>query len=91
MRMKLDRKLCILLHGLDKLRSLVRNEKTCHILDTDGISTHLFDLLSHISPVLKCISITECIRKSYLSLTSTLDLLDLVCCINSSLKVTDII
>ena len=42
-------------------------------------------------PILKSIGITECIRKSYLRLSSSFLLLDLICSINCSLKVSDII
>ena len=89
--MKLDRKLCALLQGLNKFSSLVRNKEARHILDTDRVSTHLLYLLSHVSPVLKSISITQCIGKCYLGLTAAFLLFNLICSINSSLKVTDII
>ena len=86
--MQLDRKLRILLKGLDELCCLIGNEQSCHILDTDGICTELFDLTCCLLPVLKCISITKCIGKSYLSMSSAFLSFNLVGCINCSLKVS---
>ena len=89
--MKLDRKLGILFKSLNKFSSLIGNKKTGHILDTDGICTHLFDLLCHVCPILKSISIAKRIRKCDLRFTAAFLNFDLVCGINRCLKVSDIV
>ena len=89
--MQLDRKLCRRLHGFDELLSLVWNQESCHVLDTDRISTHLLDVLCHLHPVFKCICITQCVRQSDLRLTAPLSLLDSICCIHSALQIPKII
>ena len=45
--MQLDRDLNCFFQCCYQLSCLVRKQKTCHILDTDGVCTHLLDLFCH--------------------------------------------
>ncbi len=65
---------------------LVRKKKTCHILDADGIGTHLFNSFGNVNPVIQCIGITQCVGKSHLCMAAFL-----VGCLYSGLKVSQIV
>ena len=84
--MKIDRDLNSLFESLNKLCSFVWNKKSCHIFDTDGICTHIFDTFCKICPVIKCVSITKCVSHCNLCMCFLL-----VCCFYSCLKVTKVI
>ena len=84
--MDLDWQLGTSLQSLYQSGSLIRNQQTSHILDTQGISTHLLDLTSGLFPVIQSISIAQSIRQSDLCMT-----LFLVSCLYSSLQVTQVI
>ena len=86
MCMKLDRKLRCFLQSSYQLCCLIRKQKTCHIFDTDGICTHLFNLFRHGSPVIQGISISQRIGKRYLRMSFFF-----ICCFYSSLKIAKII
>ena len=76
MCMQVDRNLYRLFQCLYKLCSLCRNKQTSHIFDTDRTCSHILNSLRCLYPVIQCISITKCIRKSYLRLCFFL-----ICCI----------
>ena len=86
MSMKLYGKLGIGLHGRYQIICGLRQEKSGHILYTYGICAKVFDILGYLLPVIKCISITKCIRQSDLCMSAFL-LGGLNCC----LKVSQII
>ena len=69
--MELNGKLGSALHGGNQLGCPVRNQQSCHILDTDGICSHLFDLFRHIGPIFQRICIAQGIRKRNLRMSST--------------------
>ncbi len=70
--MKLNRKIGTGLKSSNQLGCLVRNQKTGHILDTNGICTQLLDTLCRLLPVLESISIAKGIGKSNLRMTAFL-------------------
>jgi len=84
--MKIDWDLYSLFQGLNKLSSLVRNKKSCHIFDTDGICTHILDTFCKVCPVIQCVSISKCVSHCNLCMCFFL-----VCCLYSCLKVTKVI
>ena len=84
--MQLNRDVDILFQCGDQLCCLIRKQQTSHILDTDGVRTHILDTLCQIYPVFQCICITQCIGHRYLCMT-----LLLVCSGYCSLKVAHII
>ena len=91
MRMQLNRKLCILLHGLDQFGSLVRHQQACHILDTDGIRSHLLNLLGRRCPVLQGIGISQGVGQRDLRMSPALLLLHPVGGIDRFLQVAQVI
>ncbi|GFI30392.1 hypothetical protein IMSAGC013_01782 [Lachnospiraceae bacterium] len=72
--------------GFHQFFCLIRGQKTCHILDTDGICPHLFNLLRHLCPIFQCISVSQCIGKSNLCMTFFF-----VGCGNCSLQIAQVI
>ena len=84
--MQLNRKRASCLQCGDKLGCLVRNQKACHILDTDGIRTHLLNLLCGLLPILEGICITQCVGKCNLCVAAFL-----LGCVNRSLKVAEVV
>ena len=67
--MQLDRQLGRTLHGADQFGCFIRKQQTCHILDTDGICTHIFDFFCDIGPVIQSVCIAKRIGKGYLSVS----------------------
>ena len=86
MGMKINRNTYCFFQCFDKLCCLVRKKESCHILDTDRISSHFLNTFGNSCPVFQCICISKGIGKSYLSMN-----LFLVCCLNCSLKITKIV
>ena len=86
MCVKLDREVYCLLESSDQLCSLVGQEQTCHVLDTDGIGTHIFNSLCNVYPVVHCVGISQCVGKSHLCVR-----LLLVCRFDRSLQVAQIV
>ena len=86
MSMQLDRDLNGLFQCSNQLGCFVRKEKSCHIFDTDRICSHFFDLFCHRGPILKCISISQCIGKCDLSMSALF-----VGCLYCGLQVTKVI
>ncbi len=89
--MQLDRKLCIFFHGLDQLGSLIRHQQTCHILDTDGICTHLLNFFGSACPIFQRIGITQRIGQCNLSMASAFLLFHSVGGVYGLLQVAQII
>ena len=86
MRVKLNRKLCGLLERADQTVCLLRNEKTGHILDTDGIRPHLLNLFRHVHPVLQRICVAQRIGQGNLCMP-----LFPVACRHRGLKIAQIV
>ena len=86
MCVELYRNINSFLNCLNERNCTVRCKKSSHILDTDGISTLSFALLSIVSIVFICKYITNCERHCYLSMSAFL-----LSCVDSSLKVSDIV
>ena len=86
MRMHLDRQRRTCLQSGDQLSSSLRDKKTGHILDADRISAHIFDFFGHCLPIIKRISIAQCIGKSDLSFSALL-----LGCLYACLKVSEVI
>ena len=61
MGVKLNGKVRGLLKSRHQLRCLVGKQQAGHILDADGIRSHLFDLLCHGGPVFQGIGVSQCI------------------------------
>ena len=61
MGMKVDGKAGSFLKSLNQFRCLIGSQKTCHILNAEGIRTHLLDLAGNVLPVLKGIGIPKSI------------------------------
>ena len=55
-----------------QLGGLVRQQQTGHILDTDGVSAHLLNLLGHAGPVLQGVSVSQGVGQRHLSVSSLL-------------------
>ena len=51
---------------------LIRKQKSCHILDTDGVCSHLLDTLCHGYPVIQGVSIAQGVGKRDLNVTAFL-------------------
>ena len=86
MRMQLDRDLNGLFQCFHKISCGIRKEQACHILDTDGVCTHLLDLFCGLGPVVQSVSITQSVGQGYLCM-SVLFVGSLYC----SLQVTEIV
>ena len=84
--MKFNRDVNNFLQRTYQLISLIRNKKSCHILDTERICSHIFHALRHIGPVIQCVRITQCIGQSNLCMSFLL-----VGCSNCGLKIAKII
>ena len=84
--MQLNRDLNGLFQCLNQLRSLVRKQQACHILDTDGVCTHLLDVLRHGGPILQCIRVAQGVGQRYLCM-AVLFVGSLYCC----LQVTQVV
>ena len=69
MRMQLDRDLNGLFQCFHKISCGIRKEQACHILDTDGVCTHLLDLFCGLGPVVQSVSITQSVGQSYLCMS----------------------
>ena len=63
MRMQIDRKGGSLFQRGNQIICLERTKKSGHILDADGVSTHLLDLACNVLPVLQSIRIAQCINQ----------------------------
>ena len=59
MGMELNRDMNSLFQGLHKLCCLIGQQKAGHVLDTDGICSHLFNLFCNIGPVFQGIGIAQ--------------------------------
>ena len=68
--MQVDRDLNIGLEHAYHLGSSCRNHEACHVLDTDGVSTHVLDPQSEVLPVLRCIRLADRICHSYLCMSA---------------------
>ena len=86
MRVKINRKLRALLKSGNKLISGKRTKQTGHILDADGVSTHLFDLACDVLPIFHRISIAEGIDQSDLCMCS-----GFLGCLDSGLHIAQIV
>ena len=84
--MKLNRDLNCFFQCSYQLGSSIRKQKTCHILDTDGICTHALDLFCCLCPVIQCVGISQRVGQCNLCMTFFL-----VCCLNCCFKVSQII
>ncbi len=91
MGVQLDGQLGILLHGCNQLGSLIGNQQSRHILDTDGIGTHLLDLFRHIRPILQRIGIAQSVGQSNLCMAPALLLLHPVGGVNRLLQIGQIV
>ena len=91
MGVELDGKFGAALHGLDELGSLVRHQQTCHVLDTDGVRTHLLDSLSRLSPVLQRIGVTQGVGQCHLRMAPAFLLLHPVGGIYSLLQIAQVV
>ena len=69
-----------------QLGCVIRKQKACHILDTDGICTHILDSLCHILPVIQCISVAQRVGKRYLRMSFFL-----ICSLNGCLQIAQIV
>ena len=86
MRMDINRKINCLFQCFYKDLCIIRSQKTCHILDTQGISAHILDSLCNVFPIIQCICITQCIAQRYLCVCFFF-----VGCLYRCLQVADII
>src|SRR6056300_603239 len=86
MCMKLKRNFDFTLEHLYKIISSIWLKKTCHILDTKRMSTHIFNLFCHINPHIKSVDRAHSVRNRSLSMLINLNSL-----IDSSLKVSHVI
>ena len=69
-----------------QLRCLIGQQKAGHILDTDGIRTHVFNLFCNVGPVVQCVSVAQSIGKGDLCMAFFL-----VGSLHSRLKVAQVI
>ena len=67
--MKLNRNIYSSFQSSYQLSCLVRNKQACHILDTDGIRTHILYSFCHIYPVVQGISIAQGIGQGNLCMS----------------------
>ena len=86
MGVNLNRDLYAFLQSGHKFCGLYRNQKSCHIFDTDGICTHIFDFFCNVLPVIQGVGITQGIGQGHLCMS-----LFLIGCFDSCLKISDII
>ena len=87
MCVKLDGKARGLFQSLYQLGCLVGHQKTGHILDADGIRSHLLDGFCLGSPVFQCVGIAQGIGQGYLSLRTFF----LLCGIYTGLQIAQIV
>ena len=84
--MQLDRKIYCILHSRDQFSCGVRKKQTCHILDADGVCTHVLDSLGDVYPVIKGVRIAEGIGQCDLCMAFFL-----VRCLDCGLKISKIV
>ena len=84
--MELNGDLYLGLYSLDKVISIIRLEKTCHILNADRVSTHFLESLCVICKILIAEYGTCCIRHCRLNVSAFL-----LSRINRGLKVSGIV